>query len=340
MKGAAAGIPGKIQLIDFPEPIPGLGDVVLSTIACGVCTTDLKMVQKGTAKPEYALGHEVTGRIVQAGPESGWKVGQKVIAAPYLPCGACYYCQHNQPTLCSRLFETSIVPGGMAESILVPAEMARRGLIPLPEGLPEIYATLAEPLGCVVKGLEDARVQPGQSALVVGDGPMGVLAAAALRAYGCFPVMVAGMTPHRLAMAQEHFADIVIDVSREDAAECARRNTDGRGADVVFVAVSSPEALETGIRCVRPGGTVNAFAGVPDGTTIPLDIAGVHYKQYYLTGSFGTSPAHMSRALALLVHHKVDAGAVISAEFPFEKVDQAVEYAMERRGLKVVVTFN
>ena len=340
MKAAVAGIPGKISMIDFPEPEPGPGDVVLMTLACGICSTDLKSIRKGSKKPEYALGHEVVGKIVFAGPQSTWKTGQTVIAAPYLPCGACFYCQHGQPTLCTHLFETSLAPGGMAERILVPAEMARRGLMELPGDLTPVQASLAEPLGCVIKGIDDSGFCPGDAALVIGDGPMGALLAAALRAMGAFPVMLAGQTAGRMEIARQLFADVVINSAHEDLQALVRQNTAGRGADVVFVAVSSSEALESGIQCVRPGGKVNAFAGVPEGTSIPLDIARLHYKQYFLTGSFGTSPAHMARALSLLANHKVDASAIISAQYPFSQMDAAVEYAMGWNGLKVVITFD
>ncbi len=339
MKAAAAGLPGKIQLVDFPDLKVGPKDVLLTTLACGVCATDLKSIAKGDEKPEYALGHEVVGRVSAAGEKSGWTIGERAVAAPYLPCGACHFCLNGQPTLCKRLFETSIYPGGMAVEVFVPGDMVTRGLIHVADELPDEHAALAEPLGCVVKGIEDSRVKMGDAVLLIGDGPMGLMAAAVARAYGAFPVMVAGMTPNRLEAAREHFADVVLDVTKVDLETEVRKHTGGRGADVVIAAVSLGETVMNAIRCARPGGTVNAFAGVPDGTTIPLDVRLLHYKQIHLTGSFGTAPEHMVKALHLLEYGKVPGSAIVTASFPFEKIQEAVDYAAQRQGLKAVVTF-
>ncbi len=339
MKCAAAGQPGKIQWMDFPDPQVGPRDVMLATSACGICATDLKSIVKGAEKPEYALGHEVVGRVIEAGNLSGWRIGQRAVVAPYLPCGACHYCRNGQPTLCKHLFDTCPFPGGLAERVFVPGDLVKRGLIPVPDGLSDEFAALAEPLGCVVKGIEDSQVKTGDSVLVIGDGPMGLMAAAVARAYGAFPVMVAGMTPSRLEAAQRSFADLVLDVTKVDLEAEVKKNTAGRGADVVIAAVSASETLVNAIQCVRPGGTVNAFAGMPEGTTIPLDLRKLHYNQIHLTGSFGTAPEHMVKALHLLDHQKVPADAIVSACFPFSKIQEAVDYALQRQGLKTVVTF-
>jgi L-iditol 2-dehydrogenase len=339
VKGAAAGQPGEVRIVSFPEPEAQDKDAVLEVLACGICATDVKLVQKGATNTRYALGHELVGRVVHAPAGSRWALGQHVVVAPYLPCGACYYCTHGQPTLCTTLFQFSPLPGGLAERVLVPAELAERGMFPVPSGMSDELAALAEPLGCVVKGLEDSRLAAGDALLVIGDGPMGQLAAAAGKALGASPVIVAGMTDHRLANAKRHFADLVVDVNHEDLHAAVMAVTSGRGADVVLVAVSSGEALATGISMVRPGGTVNSFAGVPDGTTIDLDVRKVHYQQYFLTGSFGTAPQYMYKALDLIKNSHVEFGSVISACYPFNQTGEAVAYVERQLGLKAMVTF-
>ena len=180
---------------------------------------------------------------------------------------------------------------------------------------------------------------PGDSVLIVGDGPMGLICAAAARAYGAAPVIVAGLTPHRLESAAR-VADAVIDVSKQDLRTAVRALTGGRGADVVMAVVSEGPPLESAISAVRPGGMVNAFAGVAKGTTIPLDVRRLHYEQIYLTGSFGVGPEHMARALHLLAAGRIDSSALISARFPFAQTPAAVAYAADRAGLKAMVIFN
>lgn len=340
MKGASAGQPGQVVLVDYPEPEAQDQDVIVSVSVCGVCATDVKMVQKGAKDTRFALGHELAGKITKASSTLAWKVGQRVAVAPYLPCDECYYCKHGQPALCTNLYAISINPGGLAERVLVPAELARRGMFAIPDEVSDELAALAEPLGCVIKGLEDARLQAGDSLAVVGDGPMGQLTAAAGKALGCKTVIMAGMTEHRLKAAQGLFADRTVDISRENLKDAVAECTEKRGADVVMVTVSSGETLADGISLVRPGGWVNAFAGVPDGTSIQLDVRKLHYQQYNLTGSSGLGPIHMKKALELMQSRTVDFSKVISARFPFPQVAEAVDYMGKRIGLKAMVTFS
>jgi L-iditol 2-dehydrogenase len=340
LKAAIAGKPGQVIITDFPEPIIGAGDLVVETLTCGICATDIKLVNKGSQETNFALGHEMVGRIIKEPQKSHWKVGQHVVVAPYLPCGKCFYCQHEQAALCPNLYEVFPLPGGLSERILVPAELAQRGLFQVPPGMSDETAALAEPLGCVLMGLEAAHLKAGDSLLVIGDGPMGQLAAAAGKALSAGPVIVAGMTPHRLDKAQKYFANVVVDITHEDLKTIVSAQTGNRGADIVMVAVSSGAALVNGLNNVRPGGTVNSFAGVPDGTKIELDVRKVHYQQFYLTGSSGTTPEYMAKALALMESSSVDFSKVITARFPFSQVSEAVAYVEQQRGLKSMVLFS
>ena len=341
MKGIAAGKPGEVLVFDFPAPELGDGDLIVKPLACGICSTDVKMASRGSdGKIEYGLGHELAAEIVSVSDgEERWNVGQKVVAAPYLPCGDCYYCQRGQPTLCKDLFSVFLSPGGLAELVKIPRDLAARGTFLIPEGMPIDIAALAEPFGCVIKGVDDVGLKAGDSILIIGDGPIGVIVAAVSRYYDANLVMVAGMTPHRLAVVDEYYADVVIDVSQSDLRSEVDKYTDGRGADVVMSAVSSAEALSSAIECVRPGGWVNAFAGVPDGTIVPLDLKKLHYQQYFLTGSFGVGPNHLVKALDMFASGRIDVAPVISAHFPFEQAIEAVAYARDRVGLKAMVTF-
>ena len=340
MKALVAGKPGRAEWIEMDEPVIGPGEVLLRSLACGICTTDVKFTRAGyTGGRRYALGHELVGEVVQVGEGAKWQVGDRVAAAPYLPCGACHYCLHGQPTLCPHLFENSLDPGGLAERVRIPRPLAERGLFPLPEGLPLEFAALAEPVGCCVQAAEDCGVMAGDSVLVIGDGPMGLLCAAVARAYGASPLIISGLTPRRLAVAQEHYADAVVDVASEDLRERVTALTGGRGADVVLVAVSSAEAVEAGLGALRRGGTLNIFAGVPKGTTIPLDLRQVHYGQIRITGSFGVGPYHVAQALRLLASGRVDFAPLVTATFPFAEAAEAVAYAMNLVGLKAVVVF-
>lgn len=340
VKVLVAGSPGQVEWVEMDEPVVEPGGVLLRPLACGICSTDVRRVRAGyDGGPRYALGHELVGEIVAVGHGARWQVGDRVAPAPYVPCGHCYYCQHDQPTLCPHLFENSLTPGSLAEWVGVPKALAERGLFPLPPRLALPVAALAEPIGCCVQAMETCCVTAGDAVLVVGDGPMGLMNAAVARAYGAGLVILAGMMSHRLATAREHYADIVVDVDDEDLCGRVADLTEGRGADVVIVAVSSAESLESGLMALRPGGVLNAFAGVPQGTTVSLDLRRLHYQQLHLTGSFGVGPEHVRQALRLLSGGLIDMQPLITGVFSFERADEAVAHAADQVGLKAVVVF-
>jgi L-iditol 2-dehydrogenase len=341
MKALVPAKPGEPEWMEVTLPPIEPDGVILRPLACGICATDVKQVQAGASgEPVYALGHELVATVLAAGPKARWQVGERVVAAPYLPCGSCYYCLHGQPTLCPHLFESNIVPGALAEQAWISGALAARGLFAVPQAMPDGVACLAEPVGCCVQGVESCGLEAGDTVLVVGDGPMGLLCAAMSRAYGAGLVIVAGLTPHRLVLARERYADYIVHVGEEDLCRRVTSLTDGRGADIVLVAVSSSEALATGLSAVRRGGALNVFAGVPEGTTIPLDLRQVHYGQIRITGSFGVGPVHLDKALRLLATGQVDVGPLVTATFPFERAPEAIAYATSRVGLKAVVTFS
>ncbi len=341
MRGVTVGLPGEAKWEEFPEPELGPGEVLLRPIACGICATDVKLVARGQeGKYAGALGHEIVGRVLAADESSGWQVGSRVVAAPYVPCGICYYCRHRQPTLCTHLFETYPVPGGLAELVRLPRRLVERGLFAVPPVVLDEAAALTEPIGCAIHCVQACQVEAGTSVLVVGDGPMGLLCALVARAYGANPVIIAGLTPHRLDFARGHVSDQVLNVEQVDIRGSVLEVTEGRGADVVVVAVSDGRAAECGLGALRPGGTLNVFAGVPHGTRLALDLRRIHYQELHLTGSFGVGPEHMAEALHLMQTGILDATPLITGRFAFENAPEALAYAARRDGLKALVEFD
>ena len=340
MKGLAVGGPGEAIFVDFQQPDLKEGDLLVKPLACGICSTDIKLVKKGNGgRIEYALGHELAAEIIEVTGDDDWLPGQRVVTLPYLSCGTCYYCQENQSTLCPNLFGSYLEPGGLAEFVKIPQKIARRGTFMIPNHVSAEVAALAEPFGCVIKGYKDVGMQKGDSVLIIGDGPMGIIAAAVGSFYNAGVILVAGMTPHRLEVAERHYAHAVVDVTQMDLLSEVYKLTEGRGADVVISAVSSPEALTSAIECVRPGGWINAFAGVSKGISVDIDLNKLHYEQYFLTGSFGLGSDHLSEAMGILGSGKMDPAPIITAEFPFDKAIEGIAYSRDRLGLKAMITF-
>jgi len=285
------------------------GEVRIEIAAALTCGTDLKVFKRGYhAKmliPPTVFGHEFAGTIAEVGPEvSGWRVGERVAVANSAPCGACFYCRNRQENLCDDLL---FLNGAYARSIVVPARIVEKNLLPLKPETAFRDAALVEPLACVVQGVEDTDLRAGQRVLVIGAGPIGLMFVALARHLGC-RVTVAGRGKKRLETAQRLGAEPVLKVGEQS--DLVAAVPPGSVFDVAIEAVGKPETWEAAVRLVRKGGTVNFFGGCPAGTTVALDTGLIHYSNLTLRASFHHTPRTVRRALEF-----IETGVVRSDDF-------------------------
>ncbi len=331
--------PGRAEIDEIPCPTIGPGEVLVQVRACGVCATDVKTFVRGHPKihPGAVLGHEIAGVVVEADGLPEWRQGNRVVVAPYVPCGACRQCARQHFSLCERLFDVQIDPGGFSQFLRVPARIVGSGLIQIAEGTPFEEGCWAEPLACCLHALESLHIHPGESLLVVGDGPMGLLQAQLGKSMGASPILLSGMTPERLAHASR-WADVVIDASREDVAEAVRRET-ADGADKVIVSVGEASVAQASLGLVCKGGAVSLFAGMPPEARLVLDGNRVHYDEIQVLGSFGFGPQHFRAAVGWIGEGQIDVRSLVTATVPLEGTRAALEAAARHQGIKTVVVF-
>ena len=291
-----------------PQPLKA-GEARIDIEAALTCGTDLKVFKRGYHArmliPPTRFGHEFAGVISELAPDVlGWRVGERVAVANSAPCGQCFYCRNRQENLCDDLL---FLNGAYARSIVVPARIVQKNLLRLKPETDFSDAALVEPLACVVQGIEDARLQPGQRVLVIGAGPIGLMFVALARHLGC-QVTVAGRGKKRLEIARRLGAALVLNVGEQSGLEAAI--PPGSVFDTVIEAVGKPETWAAAVRLVRKGGTVNFFGGCPAGTTVSLDTALIHYSNLTLLASFHHTPRTVRRALEF-----IEAGVVRADDF-------------------------
>ena len=327
--------PGDIAIEQMNLPCLDPGDLLVEIAACGLCATDVKTFVRGHPKirPGAVLGHEMVGVVVNGG--GNWRPGDRVAVAPYCPCGVCRHCRRGQPTLCGQLFSRVIEPGGLAEFIRVPAALIDDLVVRVPDHLSSAQASLAEPFACCLHVLESCAVGPGDSVLVIGDGPMGLMQAAAARALGASSVIVAGMTPHRMEYAART-ADRVIDVNVEPL-ESTVKGMFRDGLDVVIVSVASTEAVSAALLLASRGGIVDLFAGTAQGSMISVPANLIHYDGVRLQGTFGFSPAHFRSSLEWIATGRINFDALITGLVPMAGVADALGDASQQLGIKTVM---
>lgn len=331
--------PGSVKVDDLPRPEIGLNEVLVEVRACGVCATDVKTFRRGhpLIPSGSVLGHEVSGTIAAVGDQvSGWQIGTAVAVAPYSPCGECIYCQRGQFTLCDHLHEAGIDPGGFSEFIRVPQRLVEKGMLEIPNGVTFAEAALTEPVACCFHGLEALNIKSGDSLLIIGDGPMGILQAELAQFLGAEPILMSGITSHRLARGSL-IADVTIDISQEDLQGVVQRITGGNGVDKIIVSVGDASVAETALPLVVRGGAINLFAGMPRNARVSLDPARIHYDQVHLLGTFGFAPSHFRQALDAIAVHDVNVDGIITDVVPLEAVHATLSAAAEYEGIKTVV---
>jgi L-iditol 2-dehydrogenase len=315
----------KIAIEDLTPPALKPGEVRIRVEAALTCGTDLKVFKRGYhAKmivPPAVFGHELAGVISELGAGIsglGWEMGDRVVVANSAPCGGCFHCQSGQENLCENLL---FLNGAYAEFIVVPARLVQKNLLRLKPETDFRDAALAEPLACVVQGVEDTQLRSGQNVLVIGAGPIGLMFVALAKNLGC-QVTVAGRRAARLEAAQRLGADRVVDIGDGNGLVTRIREKTRTHFDAVVEAVGHPAVWEAAVHLVRKGGAVNFFGGCPSGTSITLDTTLIHYSNLTLLASFHHTPRTIRRALEFIEAKVIRAADFVDGECPLSQLPE------------------
>lgn len=342
MKAALLERPKVIAVRDVETPKVRQGTILLRVKACGICGSDLKFFNYGDRVKEFPaiLGHEVAGEVVETGKDvAGFAAGDRLALGNEIPCKQCHACGKGLENICENVLSVgTTVPGGLSEYMLLPEVMVRNGPI---NRMPDITfdeAALAEPLGCVVNGLEFARMGNGKSVLVVGTGPIGCMAINLAQLLGASKIVAADKNEKRLEMAKPFKADEHIYAGKGFLEE-ALKLSGGEGYDVVFSACGDVSAHEQAVRAAAKGGFVNIFGGVakglPDAVSFPSNF--MHYREISVGGSFSQTEAHHKKALGYLASGKIKTKHLITHKFKLDDIEKAFDIVLNLQGLKVII---
>lgn len=330
----------KIESVD----IPALSDdeVLIRVKVALTCGTDLKVWKQGShprmIEPPAIFGHELAG-IVEAQGRSvngGIHTGMRVVPSNSAPCNLCLFCRKDHANLCEDLLFNN---GAYAEYIRIPGRIVRQNLLQIPDHVSFMDAAMVEPLACVLRGIEETGIAPGDTTVVVGCGPIGLKFIRILSGRGV-RVIALGKRKSQIRAAERLGASAAFDVSTlENPVQTVRRLTDGgRGADSVIEAVGSPATWQWAIQMVRKGGTVNLFGGCPRGSLVQFDPAALHYSEVTIKSTFHHTPRFIREALDSIARGEVRASDFITGEIPLSELPQMFEHMKHRNGeLKTAV---
>jgi L-iditol 2-dehydrogenase len=314
--------------------------------ACGICGTDIKKIHHGFIQPPQILGHELAGTVVRVGRGvKKFKVGDRVVSFHHIPCGACFYCERKLFSQCAGYKKVGLTAGfdpnggGFAEYVRAMPWIVERGMMALPPDVSFEEATFVEPVNTCLKAVRKARVAPGETVVIIGQGPIGMLLMLLAKYEGGACYTSDPMAGRRAASvrfgARESFDPRGVNLRDE-----MRHRTDGRGADAVLVAVPNPSIVPEALALARPGGRVLLFAHNDPVLQLEFPAAAVGIEEKEILGSYSASVDDQNESAALVFGRRLPVGELISHRFPLERIAEGLELAArpEDDTLKVVIT--
>jgi L-iditol 2-dehydrogenase len=344
MQAVVYHAPGDIRVEDLPTPVCGADELLVQVDACAVCGTDWKSFKHGNPriKAPLTMGHEFTGVVVQAGRDAvgGFALDDRIVMATSIACGTCFYCRRRWPNLCVDLAPMGFTfAGGMAGYAVIPSLALRNGhVVKTPRDLPPEHAALSEPVSCAVNSLQQCDLQPGDTVLVLGAGPMGLMNACVARSCGAGKIILAEVNEVRLAQAASFGCDVLVNPAKEDLAARVMAETGGLGADVAIVAAPAAAPQEQAVHLVRKRGTVVLFASLPKGASnLTIDSRPIHYGELRVVGTSDSAPWHVEKAVELLAAGTVPGAKLATHILPLAQFHQALGLMETGEALRVVL---
>jgi L-iditol 2-dehydrogenase len=336
--------PGRVAAEYVPVPEIADGEVLVRVAACGICGTDIKKIQHGFVAPPQIFGHEVAGTVVAVGPGvRRWKAGDRVVSFHHVPCGQCFYCEKRLFSQCAAYKKVGLTAGfdpnggGFAQYVRAMPWIAERGMVEIPAGVSFEEASFIEPVNTCLKAVEKARVADGEIAVVMGQGPVGLLLLMLARLTGA-TVLTSDPMAERRAASERFGAAAALDPASLAAEVKAR--TGGRGADVVLVAVPFPAALTEALALARPGGRVLLFAQNDPNLKLEFPAAAVGVEEKEIYGSYSAAVDRQEESARLVFSRTLPVAGMITHRFPLEAFEEALTLAARPKGgsLKVLIT--
>ncbi len=335
-----------VRMETVPVPTIGPGELLIRVHTCGICGTDLKKISTGSHSAPRIFGHETSGMIVAVGEGvTSYSLGERVMVFHHIPCRDCFYCNRKVFAQCPVYKKVGVTAGyepsggGFAEYVRVMDWIIQRGgVVRIPQHVSYEQAAFIEPINTCQKGIETLRLQPEETVLVIGQGPIGMMLAKLSQATGA-RVFASDMYAQRLAAAHSIGVTDTIDASKEDATQRIRQITDGRGADAVIVAVAGNALVQIALDATRPGGRVLLFAQTTR-SQATMDPSAVCMDEKFLLGSYSASVDLQKESERFVFSGDMDMGRLVTHRFPLEQAVEGIKLAMHPQpdSLKIVIT--
>ncbi|MBW4541506.1 MAG: zinc-dependent dehydrogenase [Myxacorys chilensis ATA2-1-KO14] len=320
---------------DVPLPEIGNDEVLVQVRVVGLCQSDIKKIKYPLYQPPRIFGHEMAGTIAAVGDQvKHWTVGDRVVVLHHIPCMHCAYCLNENFSMCDVYKNVTTTAGftpsggGFADYVNVPGHIVRNGgLIAIPDDVTFEQASFVEPTNCCLKAVKKAQIAPGQTVLVTGAGPIGLMFIMLVKHFGARAIAT-DLIPSRIEKAISVGAEAAFDARDPELSHKIQAMTGDMGADVTLLAVPSDKAFFQALDCTRKGGKILFFAEFPDELEIPINPNLLYRREIDLMGSYSSSYRVQALAADIVFNHRIDVDALISDRYPLQELATAVDQAI------------
>jgi L-iditol 2-dehydrogenase len=322
-----------VSVDEIHTPEIGPGEILIRVEACGVCHTDLKKIEYNLLTPPRIYGHETAGVVAHVGSAvTKFQPGDRVIVFHHIPCGACFYCQRKLYAQCAVYKKVGVTAGfepaggGFAQYVRVMDWIVERGVEKIPDGVSFEVASFVEPVNTCVKAVDQCNPQAHDVVLVQGQGPIGLIFTMLLKLRGC-TIVTTDTIEQRRNLSVECGATHALDPRTNDIKAKLAELTEGRGADMVFVATNAKGLVEEAVSVTRPGAKIMLFAQTSDKERIELSGASICVGERSLLGSYSASVDVQKEGADLVFSGKLPLHLLISHRVPLDKIEFAFRLA-------------
>jgi L-iditol 2-dehydrogenase len=327
-----------VKQLSYEEvPVPSLAvdEVLVQVRVVGLCQSDIKKILYPLYEPPRIFGHETAGVIAAVGEAvTQWQVGQRVVVMHHIPCMRCAYCMNDNFSMCETYKNITTTAGfapsggGFAEYVKVPSHIVQNGgLIPIPDAVSFEQASFVEPTNCCLKAVKKAQVAPGETVLVTGAGPIGLMFVMLVNYFGA-KAIATDLIASRVEKALQVGAQAAFNARDRDLPDKIKALTNGLGVDTTLLAVPSDKAFFQALECTRKGGKILFFAEFPDEVEIPINPNILYRREIDLMGSYSSSYRLQNLATDIVFNRRIDVDALISDRYPLGELSAAVERAI------------
>jgi L-iditol 2-dehydrogenase len=300
------------------------GDARVQLLACGVCSGEAMdwYVKK---KPSAILGHELVAEVLEVSPPCTLKPGDRIFPHHHAPCGVCEFCKKDLESNCLVWKKSCLIPGGYAETFIVPAHNVQKDTLLLPKNLSDEAATFIEPLACCVRALKKAQVKREDRVLILGLGIMGLLNVLLFSKKTSCPLLATDFLESRREKAQTLGAFKTLDPKQEGWQDALKKIWDGNFADVVVVCPSSGKAILQGLSALAPGGRLILFAPPPPEEVVSVNFNELFFKEISITSAYSAGPKDCKEALSFILSEPKVFESLVSHVWPLKNVGKALK---------------